>query len=76
MRNKPIENLRALIEDIIYNGKFPQKVKPFMVDVLIDIYNHLLHGEKPNFISQDLIPVLHKCGIKTNETGIGWEAYL
>lgn len=76
MRSKPIENLRALIEDIIYNGKFPQKVKPFMVDILIDIYNHLLHGEKPNFISQDLIPVLHKCGIKTNENGIGWEAYL
>ena len=76
MRSKPLENLRALIEDIIYTGKFPRKLKPFMVDIMIDIYNHLLHGEKSEFITQDLVPVLHKCGIKTKEVGIGWEAYL
>lgn len=76
MRSKPLENLRALIEDILYNGKFPRKCKPFMVDILIDVYNCLLHGEKSEFITEDILPMLHKCGIKTKEVGIGWEAYL
>lgn len=76
MRSKPLENLRALIEDILYNGKFPRKFKPFMVDILIDVYNCLLHGEKPELITKDILPMLHKCGIKTKEVGIGWEAYL
>lgn len=70
-----MKKLKNIIEKIIYDGKFPKGITPYMVDVLIDIYNNINNDTKTEFIEKDIKILLDKCGIKTKEHGIGWMAY-
>lgn len=40
---------------------------------LVEIYNAICRGEKPEFIMQDVKNILDRCNIKTVEHGIGWK---
>lgn len=70
-----MKKLKNIIEKIIYDGKFPKGITPYMVDVLIDIYNNINNDTETEFIEKDIKILLDKCGIKTKEYGIGWIAY-
>ena len=70
-----MKKLKDIIEKIIYDGKFPKGITPYMVDVLIDIYNNINNDTETEFIEKDIKILLDKCGIKTKEHGIGWIAY-
>ena len=70
-----MKKLKNIIEKIIYDGKFPKGITPYMVDVLIDIYNNINNDIETEFIEKDIKILLDKCGIKTKEHGIGWMAY-
>ena len=70
-----MKKLKNIIEKIIYDGKFPKGITPYMVDVLIDIYNNINNDTKTEFIEKDIKILLDKCGIKTKEHGIGWIVY-
>lgn len=70
-----MKKLKNIIEKIIYDGKFPKGITPYMVDVLIDIYNNINNDIETEFIEKDIKILLDKCGIKTKEHGIGWIAY-
>ena len=39
---------------------------------LVDIYNAICRGEKPEFIMQDVKDILDRCQIETVSHGIGW----
>ena len=67
--------LKNIIENWVYLGKMPKKMTPYMVDVLIEVYNKLARGEKAEFIASEVNDLLLKCGIKTQPCGIGWVAY-
>ncbi len=41
---------------------------------LADIYNNILHGNKPEFINGKCKEILDKAGIEPKEFGIGWIA--
>lgn len=70
-----MKKLKDMIETIIYKGKFPAGITPYMTDVLISVYNNLLNGENAEFIESSIKSLMDKCGIKTKENGIGWIAY-
>lgn len=76
-----MENLKGLklyIENCVENqrGKLPKGITPYMVYVLIDIYNKLISGKSSEFITAELIPILKKYKINIKENGIGWVAYI
>ena len=68
-----MEKLRGMIEKWL-DGKIPRNMRLYLVDVMIMIYNDLAAGRTSEFISEDALPILRKCGIKTAEKGIGWVA--
>lgn len=70
-----MKKLKNIIEKIIYDGKLPKRITPYMVDVLINIYNNINNDTETEFIEKDIKILLDKCGIKTKEHGIGWIAY-
>ena len=70
-----MKKLKNIIEKIIYDRKFPKGITPYMVDVLINIYNNINNDTETEFIEKDIKILLDKCGIKTKEHGIGWIAY-
>lgn len=70
-----MKKLKNIIEKIIYDGKFPKGITPYMLDILIDIYNNINNDTETEFIQKDIKILLDKCGIKTTEHGIGWIAY-
>lgn len=47
-------------------------VPPATVYECMDIYNQLVHGQKPEFINGKVKEILDKCGIQTIQKGIGW----
>ena len=70
-----MKKLKNIIEKIIYDGKFPKGITPYMVNILVDIYNNINNDTDTEFIAKDIKILLDKCGIKTKEHGIGWIAY-
>ena len=40
---------------------------------IMDIYNEIVKGNKPEFINGKCKEILDKCGIGTIERGIGWK---
>lgn len=40
---------------------------------IMDIYNEIVKGNKPEFINGKCKEILDKCGIGTIECGIGWK---
>lgn len=71
-----MKKLKEIIKNCVYFGKFPKGITPFMVDILIEIYNDLLAGRETGFIQKEINDLLGKCGIKTREFGIGWETVI
>ena len=66
-----MKKLKNLIEKWVYE-KLDRGITPYMVDVCIEIYNEMVNGEKPEFITTEICAVLDKCGIKYKPCGIGW----
>ncbi len=72
-----MNKLKDIIETWIWDGKPPaKKIPQYMVDVLIDIYNGLCTSGMATFLESELLPVLSKCGIKTEAHGVGYAAYI
>lgn len=68
-----MKKLREYIEKWI-EGKSVIGVEVSLCDIhtCIYIYNEMINGNKPSFISEKVKEVLDKCGIKTKVEGIGW----
>ncbi|MBD5534542.1 MAG: hypothetical protein HDQ99_02560 [Lachnospiraceae bacterium] len=69
-----MKKLKEWIE-IWVDGKKVRGIKnvpPATIRELIDIYNAIIRKEKPSFINGKVKEILDKCGIKTENEGIGW----
>lgn len=49
-----------------------KNVSPATIWECVDIYNAIIRKEKPSFINGTVKEILDKCGIKTENEGIGW----
>lgn len=58
-----------------FNGKKVKGIDVSLVDirVICDLYNSMIAGEKPSFISGKAKEVLDSCGIKIEPCGVGWK---
>lgn len=70
-----MKKLREIIENAHYNGKLPKGFTPYMIETLIGVYNDLARSGAAEFIESEIRDILNKCGIRTEEHGIGWIAY-
>lgn len=69
-----MQKLRKYIETWL-DGKHVRGIKnvpPATIWELVDIYNAIVRKEKPSFINGTVKQILDKCGIKTENEGIGW----
>ena len=76
-----MDRLKSIIENEIISANYfgtlekPKRMTPYIVWRIVEIYESLLHGGQPEFIEKDIYNILSKCGIKTEQKGIGWIAY-
>lgn len=71
-----MKKFREYIETICETGKLPKRFTPYMVILLMKIYNDLLLYGKTTFVNEDICKVLNRFGIHTKEYGIGYLAYV
>ena len=73
---KDLHKLKEYTDNIRCTGKLPKGLTPYMVSVLDSIYDDLAAGKKSEYIQAEITDILHRCGIKTREKGIGRVAYI
>ena len=67
-----MKKLYNLIEKVYETGKLPKCCTIADFDIIVSIYNELVKGEHPEFISFSVKKILDNCDIMTAPKGIGW----
>ena len=71
-----MKKLKDYIDNICETGKLPRGFTPYMIILLMKIYNDLLLYGKTTFVNDEICKILNRFGIHTKEYGIGYLAML
>ena len=67
-----MKKLYNLIEKVYQTGKLPKYCSLADFNIIVSIYNEIIKGKNPEFISFSVKKILDNCGIITAQKEIGW----
>lgn len=69
-----MKKLYELIKEVYKTGELPNCCTIADFDILLSVYNDLVNGGHPQFISLSVKNILENCGIIVAPKGVGWVA--
>lgn len=67
-----MKKLYNLIEKVYQTGHLPKCCTIADFNIIVSVYNEIIKGKNPEFISFSVKKILDNCGIMTAPKGIGW----
>ena len=67
-----MKKLYELIKEVYDTGKLPKCCTVADFHILVSVYNNLVKGGHPEFVSISVKNILENCGIMVAPKGVGW----